>query len=200
MEETLTGGSGRKSEKHRLRQELRKLLATLLPLEKRIAAEAVTARVLDLPEVQRAQRVFACLSFGAEIDTWKLVESLREAGKEIYVPRTEKGDSRVHVHRYPCPLRTLSFGLRQPGREAPEVPEGEVDGTVDVALILSLGFDRKGYRLGYGGGYFDRFLEGRPFPAVGLAYDLQLLDALPVESHDVPMDVILTEKQVLRLR
>ncbi len=164
----------------------------------RAAAARVAERVLALPEVRAARRVLSCLSFGAEVDTWGLVERLAAGGREIFVPRTAHGDPDLHVHRYPCELTTLSFGLRQPCADAVEVPPADVDARLDVALVLGLGFDRRGVRLGYGRGYFDRFLRGRPFPAVGLAYAFQLVDRLPAAAHDVPLQVVVTDRETVR--
>lgn len=180
------------------RRRLRQRLEALDPAAAERAARRVAERALALPEVARARRVFSCLSFGPEVDTWALVERLLADGREVYVPRTEAGDPEIHVHRYPCDLRTLSFGLRQPRGDRPEVPAEAVDATLDVALVLGLGFDRRGVRLGYGRGYFDRFLAGRPFPAVGLAHACQLVDRLPAEGHDVPMAVVVTDAEVVR--
>ena len=75
-----------------------------------------------------------------------------------------------------------------------------IDGTLDAVLVLGLGFDRRGYRLGYGSGYFDRFLAGRPFPAIGLAFAAQLEDELPAEAHDIAMTAIVTEAEIVRPR
>ncbi|MDX1631747.1 MAG: 5-formyltetrahydrofolate cyclo-ligase [Thermoanaerobaculia bacterium] len=186
------------SAKATLRRKLGERIAALDPPEKRIAGESLARRVLELPEVEEAAAIFTCLSFGAEIDTWGLVEALLREGRRIYVPRTEYGDDRLHVHPYPCRLETLSFGLRQPRPDAPELAPEAVDETLDVALVLGLGFDRRGVRLGYGRGYFDRFLAGRPFPALGLAHRCQLLDHLPREPHDVPMTLVATDEEVVR--
>lgn len=179
--------------KRSLRQTLRERLAAIDREEARAAALGVADRVLELPEIARARGLLACLSFGSELDTWALVDRLRDQGRTIYVPRADPADRRLHVHPYPCELRTLSFGLRQPPRSAPELADEEVDEVIDGVLVLGLGFDRRGHRLGYGGGYFDRFLAGRSFPAIGLAYHLQLLDELPHEPHDVPMATVVTE-------
>lgn len=110
------------------------------------------------------------------------------------MPRAERGPTRLAVCPYPCSLVTLSFGLRQPARSVPELPAEAIDRGLDVAIVAGLGFDRRGYRLGYGSGYFDRFLAGRPFPALGLAFDRQVVDRLPVEAHDVPMRAVITER------
>jgi 5-formyltetrahydrofolate cyclo-ligase len=127
-----------------------------------------------------------------------LAERLLAAGRELFVPRADPRDGRLHVHPYPCPLRTLSFGLQQPPRGTPEVAESAIDGVVQAVLVLGLAFDRRGFRLGHGSGYFDRFLARRPFPAIGLAYAAQLLDELPNEPHDVPMAIVVTEEEVCR--
>lgn len=144
-----------------------------------------------------AASVFLCLSFGVEIDTWRLAERLAENGKRTYVPRVVLHDHSFHVHRYPCCLETLSMGLRQPAAGEPELADDEIDTTIDVALILGLAFDRHGVRLGHGGGFFDRFLGRHPLETVGLAYDDQIADVLPREPHDVPMGRVVTPSRVV---
>lgn len=184
--------------KPELRAELRRRLEAIDPEDARSAADRVAERVLELPEVARAERILTCLSFGVEIDTWRLVDRLLASGREVYVPRADAKEQRLHVHRYPCELRTLAFGLQQPRRGTPELPEEDIDDGIDAVFVLGLGFDRRGYRLGYGSGYFDRFLAGRPFPAIGLAFALQLVERLPNEPHDVPMAVVVSEVEAVK--
>lgn len=181
-----------------LRAELRARLAALGRDEARRAGELVAARALALPELAAARRILACLSFGDELPTGPLVDQLLAEGRELFVPRADPADGLLHVHRYPCALVTLDFGLRQPPRDAPAVAREEIDATLDAALVLGLGFDRRGFRLGHGRGYFDRFLADRQLPAIGLAFDAQVVDALPVAPHDVPMSVVVTESRTLR--
>ena len=195
-------------EKAALRRELAARLAALDPGARARSAAAAGERLLALPEVAGARRIFTCLAFGDELDTWGLVDTWLASGREVYIPRADRRDGQIHVHRYPCALRTLAFGLRQPpdprrgDPPSTQIPDAEIDTTLDVAVVLGLGFDRRGYRLGYGSGYFDRFLRGggagRPFPAVGLAFETQLLERLPVAPHDVPMSVIVSAREVTR--
>ncbi len=184
--------------KAQLRDHLRAQLGAIDAATAAAASSQVAERLLALPEISSARRIFTCLSFGTEIDTWRLADRLLGAGKELFVPRADPRDGKLHVHPYPCPLRTLQFGLQQPPRGTPEIEEGAINGTLDAALVLGLGFDRRGYRLGYGSGYFDRFLVGRPFPAIGLGFSAQLLDEVPNEAHDIPMAVIVTPEEVCR--
>ncbi len=180
------------------REQLGARLAGLDPAAAAAAADRVAEAVLALPEIAAARRILTCLSFGVELDTWRLVDRLLASGKELFVPRADPRDGKLHVHPYPCALRTLSFGLRQPPRGTPEVAEEAIDGTLDAVLVLGLGFDRRGFRLGYGSGYFDRFLAHRPFPAIGLAFAVQLEERLPNEPHDIPMALVVTETEVCR--
>lgn len=190
---------GPRERKARLRGEMKALLTSLGSQERELSSRRIAQRLLSCAEVEQAQRVFTCLSFGAEPDTWKLLAALVAQGKEVYVPRADPGGTRLHVHRYPCELKTLSFGLQQPVVGAEELLPGALDSTLDVALLLGLAFDRRGFRLGYGRGYFDRFLQGRSFPALGLAFQCQLLETVPSEFHDVPVALVVTEEELVRV-
>ena len=156
------------------------------------AAARVAERLFAAPELAGARRVFTCLSFGDELDLEPLIDRLLSEGRELYVPRTARRDPVIHVHRFPCALETLSFGLVQPRRGEPELAPDAIDSTLDLALVAGVAFDQRGFRLGYGAGYFDRFLAGRRFPALGLAFDEQIVERLPVEPHDVAMRAVLT--------
>lgn len=180
-----------------LRAEMRQRLASFASRDgdaARAAARRVADRVMTLPEIVQARGVLTCLSFGPELDTWALAERLSASGRRVYVPRADPADRTLHVHPWPCDLQTLSFGLRQPSRGTPELTEPEIDAQVDAVLVLGLAFDRRGFRLGYGAGYFDRFLAGRDVAAIGLGYELQIVPAVPVEGHDVAMGRVVTER------
>ncbi len=185
-------------EKALLRAELLAGRAALPPEAREEAERAAGERLLALPEVARASRILTCLSFGTEVDTWGLVERWLAEGREVYVPRAERATGLLHLHRYPCRLATVSFGLRQPSRSEPQLAPEAIDDTVEVAVVLGIAFDRRGYRLGYGSGFFDRFLAGRPFPAVGLTLQAQLVERLPAAAHDLPMRIVASDAETLR--
>ncbi|MCG8460854.1 MAG: 5-formyltetrahydrofolate cyclo-ligase [Holophagales bacterium] len=188
------------AEKARLRQSSAQRLRQLDSADARDAARRLEQGVCALPEVRTAEGLLVCLSFGAEIGTRSLVDRLLADGKRIWVPRTVRRGRRLEAVAYPCPLVRTSFGLEQPPRHLPSLPASELDRHLDVALVLGLAFDFQGMRLGYGGGYFDRFLAGRALFKIGLAFDLQIVEALPIEPHDVPMDAVVTEARALRPR
>lgn len=186
--------------KAELRAEMRARLGELTPGERAAAESRIARRVVELPEIVAARGILSCLSFGTEVDTRRVIERLMEAGKNLYVPRAHDSDRTLHVHPWPCSLVTLPMGLRQPPPGEPEVALEEIREHVDAVLVLGLAFERhRGWRLGHGGGYFDRFLAAHPEPLpVALAFERQLVDALPVEPHDRPMGLVVTEERVLR--
>lgn len=183
--------------KDELRRRLSARLAAASDEERRRAGAAARERLLDHPAIRRARSLLVCLSFGTELDTAPLVERWTVEGRRLYVPRADPRDRMIHVHPWPSPLVELSFGLRQPPRGAPEIAPEAIPETIDAAIVLGLGFDRRAYRLGYGSGYFDRFLAAYPLTAIGLAYGFQLLDRLPAEAHDVPMSLVVTGEETL---
>ncbi len=164
-----------------------------------LKSRQIAANLNTVAEFTKSRRIFTCLSFNNEVDTWGIVnELLSDARHEIYVPRSEPSDESLHVHRYPCQLETLRIGLRQPRRDAPEVPAEQVNDLIEVCLVLGVLFDRRGYRLGYGKGFFDRFLKDKSFCTIGLGFEQQLIDELPVDPHDVPLRMLVTEESVYR--
>jgi len=176
------------------RGAMRRRLAELDPTATRAAAVAVADRVMALPVVAHSSVALCCLSFGHEFETRPLIDRLLAAGHQVCLPRCVEGTHTLTVHPFPCPLEKLPFGLEQPVAGCGELAADQVE----VALLVGLAFDTRGFRLGHGGGYFDRFLAAHTIPAVGLAYDFQILDRLPALQHDIAMNAVITESRHLR--
>ncbi len=186
--------------KRQLREAIGRRPPNLSPTRRRRAETSITQRVLALPEIASARGVLVCLSYGAEPTTRDLIEALRRAGKEVFVPRADRHDRSIHVHPWPCTVRTLSFGLTQPVATAPQLPAAQIDETIDAAIIVGLAFDPSGIRLGHGSGYVDRYLTTHPTFAIGLCFESDLLPEIPPRAHDVPMSVVVTDGRTLRPR
>ena len=165
----------------------------------RVLSERAVTNLKQVKEFHAARRVMVCLSFGNEVNTWPLVEEIAgDPTRQVFVPRVER-DGIMHVHPYPCRLRTLGMGLRQPAPSEPELPVDRMDSLIEVAVILGLAFDREhGYRLGQGKGYFDRFLAGKTFLTIGLSFEALMVDRLPIEPHDIPLRLIVTDQKIYR--
>ncbi len=139
---------------------------------------------------EKARRVMIYLPFRNELSPLALVSLLPET--QFYLPRTTK--SGLSVHPYDAPREHHRHGFEQPAAGTPAL-EPEL---LDAVVVPGLAFDREGYRLGYGGGYYDRFLARIPAGvlSVGLVPQALLAESLPREPWDVPVRYLATEKGV----
>lgn len=162
------------------------------------AAQVIMKRVLALPDMQDAVRIFCYVSRSPEVDTWELMADLLDRGKEVYCPRMIAGD-RLEAVRIDDiqDLKRSKFGIFEP-LDNQDIAQAE---ELDLAIIPGLAFSRSGARLGYGKGYYDRFFAegGEDIVKVGLAYAFQLIDDLPSTPEDVSMDIIVTESEILTI-
>ena len=158
-------------------------------------AERVIERFVDLPEVQRARTIMLFSSFGSEVPTGSLIERLHARGVVVALPRIE-GAVLVPVPYAPGgPTTTTPFGAEEPVGGTPLESS-----SIDVVGVPGVAFDRHGGRIGYGGGYYDRFLRGLPAFTVGLVFGLQVVDDdLPAGRFDLPVDAIVTEEETIRV-
>ncbi|MEO8476097.1 MAG: 5-formyltetrahydrofolate cyclo-ligase [Actinomycetota bacterium] len=156
----------------------------------------VTARVLALPEVATARAVMAFWAFGSEVPTIGLIEALVSREVKVALPRIVDGELEPRTWRPGEPTTTTSFGALEPAGGEALAPSG-----VDVVVTPAVAFDRTGRRVGYGGGYYDRFFpRARPDAfRLGMAFGLQLLDrALPAGHFDLPVHAVATESETVR--
>lgn len=166
-----------------------------LPADVRAAADrAITARVVPLIVARIPTGVCVGLfaSKGSEIDTAALDAALRAAGFAIAYPRVVAHTRALAFHvTAPDALVTHgTFGLREPADAAPAIAVADVA----AFLLPGLAFDRAGNRLGWGRGHYDATLAASSALRIGLAYEAQLVDAVPTEPHDVPLALVITER------
>ena len=132
--------------------------------------------------------LFIYRSFGSEASTRMITEELLARGKRVLLPRTE-GEVIVPV----------PYGQLKRGRFGIEEPAGApYEGAIDVAVVPLLAVNSRGYRLGYGGGYYDRFLHGKNILKVGLGYRFQLTDEFEEDAWDEPLDEFICERGIFR--
>lgn len=157
------------------------------------ATAAVIARVLLLPEVEAAGRVLVTAAVGDELDLAGLRDRLRARGTAVALPVVD-GDDLI-------PVDLAQDTDVAPGwRDVPEPVGPPSPGPIDVVVVPALALDRRGGRLGYGGGHFDRFLAGPASGAtsVGAVFHRQLVEDVPTLDHDVTLDVVVTDQGVWR--
>lgn len=158
-------------------------------------SQAICARLMELPELQRAKTVFCYVSYGGEVETHRLIESLLNLGKTVVVPRCKPEGQMDCV-----PITALSdlvpgaMNIPEPHCDAPCIPAEQVD----FAVVPAVACGEDGSRLGQGGGYYDRFLERVSCDFAAICQNDFLLPAVPCEPHDRKMNIIVTPQQVLR--
>ena len=182
-------------EKKQLRAQVRAQLAALTPQELEESDAALFDRFLALPQVQKADTIFAFWGIaGKEPDTARLIARLTDMGKRVCLPRMLPGhqmETPLYVPQRP--LVAVGFGISEPDAGCPLVERAEIG----LALVPAVCYDRRGYRLGFGGGYYDRWLEGFSGFRVGLCRGAVLQAQVPIEPHDSRVDVLLTEEESL---
>lgn len=171
----------------------------LLPAPERArASERIADRVAGLPELRRANTVMAFWSFGSEVDTAPLIAALHGDGKRVALPRIVEGDLEPRGYVPGDPVNETAFGAWEPSGALAMDPAA-----IDVIVTPAVAFDRSGRRVGYGGGFYDRFFlrTGPGAVRVGIGFDLQLVDVdLPGGHFDLPVDVVVTESEIVRCR
>ena len=182
--------------KKRIRQTVLTRRQALSPSAVEQKSRVIQERVGALSEYISARILHSYVSSkDNEVDTHHLIQEALSQGKRVVVPVTEFA-ARVlrHVEIQSLEqLRPTRWGLLEPqGDDLQQVDISDID----LVLVPGLAFDRTGCRIGFGGGFYDRFLAEVKAPKIGLAYDLQIMDHIPSESCDVKMDKIVTERQI----
>ncbi len=184
-----------------LRRRVLKERDSLTPQFRAAASLAITERLWHLPFFAGSRTLFTYVNFRSEPETGTLIRRALAAGKVVTVPYTVIGS-----HLLACRIEEPDLDLHPGYCSIPE-PDPAKSPPVDTAgidLVLLPGsvFDLQGGRLGYGGGYYDRFLakEAPKALRIGLAFEKQVVDKLPIEPHDIPLHLLATEERLLDFR
>ena len=175
-----------------LRRQVRLTLAGLSPEALCRSDDALFAAFAALPQVDSASTLFAFWGIpGREPDTARLIRALTARGKRVGLPRMLP-DRQMEVRLYDPdrPLIPADFGILEPSADVPLLPREDIE----LALVPAVCYDRRGCRLGFGGGYYDRFLAHYRGGTVLLCRELLIRQEIPVEPHDYPVPWVLTER------
>jgi 5-formyltetrahydrofolate cyclo-ligase len=194
-----------REEKRALRRAMAEKRDALTQDERDAMTERAVERLLELPEVRAAHTVAGFVSTRSEISTEKLLDELRKREVDVVLPRVSTGliPPRLRFHRVSQRSELVFgiFGLLEPGPDCPELPAQDID----VCMVPGLVFDKRGARIGYGGGYYDElaaFVRAHPEATtarfIGYAFDFQVVETCPSGEWDVPLDTIVTDERVIR--
>lgn len=170
-----------------------------IPLQEKNRLDAcVCANVCRLYQYQGAKTILAYHSTPIEVDTLALMERARKDGKRIALPRCVEGTRLMdfYIVSSGTDLEKGAFGLMEPKKGCEKL----TDFKGSICIVPALAYDRAGYRLGYGGGYYDRFLSGYAGVKIGVIYSQNLLRFLPRGRFDRPVDLLVSDRGFLYTR
>jgi 5-formyltetrahydrofolate cyclo-ligase len=191
-------GTELKKAKRRVRAEIRALRDAIPERRREQLGETITQRFLALPELGGAHTVMAFWSFGSEVPTEGLLRRLHARGLRVALPRIVDGELEPRTYEPGDPVTIASFGAGEPSDGSTLDPA-----EIDVVITPGVAFDRRGGRIGYGGGYYDRFSRRLREDALraAICFGPQLVEGpIPGGSFDRPVHLIVTESEIVRIQ
>lgn len=193
--------AGRRLDKSKVRSSYLQKRADVSPEELRLLSVKVQEAFIATPEFQNADSIALYSDFRGEVSTGLIASRAGREGKSLAYPKVMGHDpSHLAFFKVQSAEQLIpgAYGIGEPGGSSLDAGEMDIKG-FDCIVVPGVAFDIFGFRLGYGKGFYDRQLSFADGVIVALAYDLQIMkDALPVEPHDVRMDVVVTDKEVFR--
>jgi 5-formyltetrahydrofolate cyclo-ligase len=180
--------------KAELRMRAKEARSRLTPAEIARYSASIERRLIEV--LDGFTTVMVYVSKPPEVETHGLIAALNNRGVRVVVPIIERETRSLRLSALPDPavLVQSTFNVPEPiGHEIPVRPEN-----IQAVVVPMLGFDSEGNRLGYGAGYYDRFLQRYPHPKkIGIAFSCQQVESIPADENDIMMDCIITEKGII---
>lgn len=164
-----------------------------------LKSQIIANKLNELDFVKRADTLMCYVSFGSEVYTHGIINAWFSQDKEVCVPRVLKGKGRSMEAVKISSLEELeqgTFGVLEPPLEQKNII---TPASIDVVIVPGCAFDLNRNRMGYGAGYYDRFLKliSHNCLKVGIAFDFQIMEKIPCNELDIPMDILITEERII---
>jgi 5-formyltetrahydrofolate cyclo-ligase len=186
--------SGRRDtvDKKEIRKRMLQLRDEQKPADRALWDDIIFSKLTGGSDYRNAATIFIFVSFRSEVDTHRIIRKALEDGKVVAVPKVLSRAEGMRAFRIESmeDLQEGYFGVLEPREGCPEIPVGDIE----LILMPGAAFDREGGRIGYGGGFYDRYISeaGKDLRKVALAYRMQVLDRVPMEENDIRVDAIIT--------
>lgn len=181
-------------DKRDYRKQVQENLARMTYQTYRERSFNLARQLLQEPSIKKASTIALTLSNQPEVDTTFIIEHFWLLNKKVVVPKCNPEDRSMQFYKIDSFAETerVYKNILEPIPEITQLVDKE---EIDVIVVPGVVFDRQGYRIGFGGGYYDRFLMGYSGKRISLAFEEQLLNEVPRESHDVPVHILLTDNE-----
>ncbi len=178
--------------KNQLRREMlskRRRIDETVVLEK---SRVIEKRLLETSIYTQSRTIMFYISHNNEVYTHTMIKKSLKQGKTVVVPKIKNNIIYPSILTSWSELTKGSYGVLEP-REIKPVSLNDID----IVIVPGVVFDQQGYRIGHGGGYYDRFLEKTSAIKIALAFEFQVLPSIPHEEHDIKVDKIITERRLI---
>lgn len=187
--------------KAEIRDKMKAARNTLTKEEQQAQSAGIRKKLFTMEAFQNCTQLFTYIAFRSEVETADIISEALLRRMEVYVPRVEDKELNFYKITGTESLSISNFGIREPD-QSHQVPYHKIEGYVQNRLILlpGLAFDRSGNRVGYGAGFYDKYLmkySDDGFIKAALAYDFQVMDHIDAEDYDVRSDILITPKEVI---
>lgn len=191
--------------KNEIRLRLKEQRDKITSAEQNKLDKEISNRLFQTKAYQNCKMIFTYLSFRSEVDTRAIIQKSLLDGKDVFLPRVEDKNMDFYQIRNLEGMIISKFGVSEPPKEVINRYNKTQDYPVKQNLMLlpGLAFDSKGNRIGYGAGYYDRYLSEfslTHFYKIGLAYDFQVIENIPTDEFDIKADAILTPDGLINCR
>lgn len=162
-------------------------------------SDEIKNKLISTTMYTEANHIFSFLSFNKEVRTKPIIDDCLQKGKQVYIPLCNMKIREIilcHMEGWDG-LRSNRMGILEPTKESIKIADRKI---LDLAIVPGAVFDREGNRIGYGAGFYDKFFSSlkKNIIKIALCYSFQVVDHIIPDAHDVPMDYIITEKEIIK--
>mgnify|MGYP006288469687 FL=1 len=191
------------SKKEELRKKYMKKRKKIANKKGESKSNKITTNLLSLDILKNPKNILLYISYRSEVDTEQLINKLLKKSKNVFAPYCIKDEKRMEIVQINDPTKDLkkgAYGIKEP-KNSLRKKDNEIN-QLDIVIVPAVAFSKSGYRIGYGGGYYDRFLSrlSSKTISIGINYDELIFESVPKEDHDLAVDIIVTDKKILKTK
>lgn len=187
--------------KNAVRKDILALRDSMSLAEVTEKSDQIKNKLIHTSMYAESKHVFSFLGFNREVDTRPIIDDCVQREKHVYIPLCNMSIREIILCRFENwdGLRPNRMGILEPTKESIRIADRKI---LDLAIVPGAVFDREGNRIGYGAGFYDKFFSSlkKNIVKIAVCYSFQVVDSITPDEHDVPMDYIVTENEIIRCR
>lgn len=182
----------RRMNKKEIREKTLRLRGEMPPEARRHAGREIEKKLTGLIEFRQADTILIYADFNSEVETGEIIRSAWKAGKTVGLPRVEGSSIRFYSVADFSEIKPGHWNIMEPDERCAEIAEA------DLAIMPGVAFDEALHRIGYGGGFYDRYLADKKMVKAAIAFEMQIYKEIPHDGNDISPDILVTEEKIRR--